>query len=256
MPLSRDASGLAKEVPSPTQSPHARPSPPPTALLPAAPDAGAGAKAGTAAAAGVGAAARPGSAADTRFLRTRRARPLRRAAQPLAPAPDRLRRAGLGRAGRTPEPRSLAEADQARHKLPGALAEASRTGRPPAPFPRGPAAAPAPTPHTRSPGGDPPEVHGPPALQRPRVYLQVAAFVLEILEPLVVQFLVVRHGRAGDSFPRPGPAGSAPTTTPHRHSQEPGRRLSCYARRAAASCLLSPASAAAFSSPGPSHPPP
>lgn len=78
----------------------------------------------------------------------------------------------------------------------------------------------------------------PPPLRRPRVYLQVAAFVLEILEPLVVQFLVVRHGRAGDSFPRPGPAGSAPTTTPHRHSQEPGRRLSCCARRAAASFLL------------------
>lgn len=43
---------------------------------------------------------------------------------------------------------------------------------------------------------------------------------------MVVQFLVVRHGRAGDSFPppRPGPAGSAPTTAPHRRSQEAGRR--------------------------------
>nr|XP_028699312.1 uncharacterized protein LOC114676173 [Macaca mulatta] len=222
MPLSGDASGLAEEVQSPTRSPHAHP-PTPTALLPAAPDVGARARAGISAAAREGRG--PGRAAPTahaRLLRTRRARPPRRAARPLAPAPGRLCRAGLGRAGRTRAPRSPAEAEQARHKLPGALAEA------PAPGPR-----------------------PPPLRRRPAVYLQVAAFVLEILEPLVVQFLVVRHGRAGDSFPRPGPAGSAPTTAPHRHSQEPGRRLSCCARRAAASFLLSPASAAAFSSPRP-----
>lgn len=135
MPLSGDASGLAEEVQSPTRSPHAHP-PTPTALLPAAPDVGARARAGISAAAREGRG--PGRAAPTahaRLLRTRRARPPRRAARPLAPAPGRLCRAGLGRAGRTRAPRSPAEAEQARHKLPGALAEASRTGRPPAPFP-------------------------------------------------------------------------------------------------------------------------
>lgn len=254
MPLSGDDSDPAGEVPSPTRSPHSRPPhlPPPSSRRQTSRP---GREPESPPLPGLGPQPGQGSAAHARLLRTRRARPPRRAAQPLIPAPGRLPGAGLGRVGRTPAPRSRAEVNQARHKLPGAFAEASRTGRPPAPFPRGPAAAPAPTPHTRESRRRSARGPQPLPLRRPRVYLQVAAFVLEILEPLVVQFLVVRHGRAGDSFPRPGPAGSAPTTTPHRHSQEPGRRLSCNARRAAASFLLSPASAAAFSS-SPRPPPP
>lgn len=224
--------------------------------FPAAPDAGAGARAGTSAAAGVGAAAGPGSAADARFLRTRRARP-----PPRGPAPRT-------RAGPAPQSRPRPRWPYSGTSLPGgggsgptqtsrSISEGVTDGPAPSAIPPRPGGGSRPySPHSKSRRRS---ARGPwpPALRRPRVYLQVAAFVLEILEPLVVQFLVVRHGRAGDSFPRPGPAGSAPTTTPHRHSQEPGRRLSCYARRAAASFLLSPASAAAFSSsPRLSHPPP
>lgn len=60
---------------------------------------------------------------------------------------------------------------------------------------------------------------------------------LKFLSRWLSSFSLSAMAGAGDSFPRPGPAGSAPTTTPHRHSQEPGRRR-CARRAAAASFLL------------------
>lgn len=213
MPLSEDASGLAKEVPSPIQLPHARPQPPPpTALFPAAPDAGVGARAGIYAAAGVGVAAEPGQRGRRTLPPHRRARPPCRTAQPLAPPPDRLRRAGLGRAGRTPAPRSPAEAHQARHKLPGALAEASRTGQPPAPFPRGPAVAPAPTPHTRSPGGDPPKVQGPHPSSAPEFTSKSRPLFLKFLSRWLSSFSL--SAMAGPVTPSPARAPRDPPQPP------------------------------------------
>lgn len=258
MPLSEDASGLAKEVPSPIQFPHARPPPPPpTALLPAAPEAGVEVRAGIYAAAGVGGRSGARAARQTHASSA----PPRPASPPHGPAPRTA--AGPAPPGR-PRPRWPYPGTS----LPGGGAPGpTQTSRS---VSRSVTDGPAPSaiPPRHGGGSRPYSPHSksrrrsaqgprPPPLRRPRVYLQVAAFVLEILEPLVVQFLVVRHGRAGDSFPRPGPAGSAPTTTLHRHSQEPGRRLICCACCAAASFLLSPASAAAFSSsPCRSHPPP
>ena len=136
--------------------------PPPTALLPPAPDVGAGAKTGISAATGVGAAALPGQ----RRTRTPPPHSPHPASQSRCLAPRT--RAGPAPWGRPRPrrpypgtPRSPAEVDQALDKLPGALAQASRTGRPPAPFPRGPAAAPAPTPYTPSPSGDDPRPTAP-----------------------------------------------------------------------------------------------
>lgn len=229
--------------------------PPPTALLFAALDVGTRGRAGISAAAGAGAAARP----KRRGTRTPPPHSPRPASLPRGPAP--CTRAGPAPPGRPRPRRPYPSTSLPGGGGPGPTQTSRRVHR-------GVTDGPAPSAIPPRPGGGtrPYSPHWesrrrsargpkPPPLRRPRVYLQVAAFVLEILEPLVVQFLVVRHGRAGDSFPRPGPAGSAPTTTPHRHSQEPGRRLSCNARRAAASFLLSPASALAFSS-SPRPPPP
>lgn len=118
--------------------------------------------------------------------------------QPPAPVFDRLRRTGLGRTRRA-RALSPAEAEQARHKLPGAALASRPLACPPSAMP---AAVPA---RLRT---HPASRRG----RRPRtpLYLQVAAFVLKILEPLVVQFIVVRHGRAGDSPPPPGPRGIRP----------------------------------------------
>lgn len=217
MPSSGEASGLAEEVPSPPRSPHARrplsPYPPPHSFpghripvpepepeSPRLP--------------GWGPRRGRSGAAHTRLLRTRRARRPRGAAQPLTPAPDRLRRAGLGRAGRPPAPRFPAEADQARHKLPGALAKASRTGRPPAPFPRGPATAPAPTPQTRSPGGDRSEVHGPHPAGAPEFTSKSRPLFLKFLSRWLSSFSL--SAMAGPVTPSPARAPRDPPQPPRR----------------------------------------
>lgn len=215
MPLSGDDSGLTEEVPRLTRSPHASPPvhlPPhscprrPTSVREREPE--------SPQLPGWGPQPGPGSAAHTRLLRTRRARPPRRAAQPLAPEPGRLLGAGLGRAGGTPAPRSPAEADQARHKLPGALAQASRTGRPPAPFPRGPAAAPAPTPHTPSPGVDQPEAHGPHPSGAPEFTSKSRPLFLKFLSRWLSSFSL--SAMAGPVTPSPARAPRDPPQPPRR----------------------------------------
>lgn len=132
MPLSGDASGPAEEVPSPTRSPHARPShhclPPRSARLRCQSESRNRRRCRGRA---VARRAAPHSHASSALAAP--------ASPPRGPAPrtraGRLHGAGLGRAGRTPAPCSLAKANQARHKLPRALAEASRAGRSPAPLP-------------------------------------------------------------------------------------------------------------------------
>lgn len=213
MPLSGDDSGLAEEVPSPTRSPHASPSSLPTL--------GPRRRCGSQSRnlrrrSGAGGAGGPGR----RSTRTPPPHSPRPASLPRGPAARN--RAGPAPPGR-PRPRrpypgtSLpAEADQARHKLPGALAHASRTGRPPAPFPCGPAAAaaPAPTPHTPSPGGDRPEAHGPHPSGVPEFTSKSRPLFLKFLSRWLSSFSL--SAMAGPVTPSPARAPRDPPQPPRR----------------------------------------
>lgn len=211
MPLSGDADP-AGEVPSPTRSPHTCP---PTSHRPpfrGARRRGSGDSRNLRRCRGWGRS--PAEAARHTHASSALAAPGLPAARPSPSHPRRLPPAGLGRAGRTPAPRSPAEVDQARHKLPGAFTEASRTGRPPAPFPRGPAAAPAPTPHTGSPGGDRPEAQSPHPSGAPEFTSKSRPLFLKFLSRWLSSFSL--SAMAGPVTPSPARAPRDPPQPPRR----------------------------------------
>lgn len=99
---------------------------------------------------------------------------------------------------------------------------------------RGPAAGPPrrrikeKTPHGRRFPPPPPRRHDRPAppARRRGGYLQVAAFVLEVLQPLVVQFLVVGHGGEKGKRGRGEGGGTregAPAPPPRSRARAPAR---------------------------------